>query len=252
LIPRLKREAARLRGEMISISNSSDPYPNLEAETGLMRSCLEILSRHDCRIQIITKSDLVVRDIDLLGKIPSMVSVTITTDDGNVARLIEPHAPSPSDRIKTVKALTAKSIPTSVRIDPIIPFVNDNPGALIRTLAAIGVGHITASTYKAKSGNWQRFSASMPRVAGKLRPLYFEKGERINGYNYLPKDVRLQLMKTVSILAAEFGMTFGTCREGLSQLNTAVCDGSSLLAPTISSGKTFATEKKRKTEMKSA
>jgi DNA repair photolyase len=230
LIPRLKREAAKLRGEMISISNSSDPYPNLEAKTGLTRNCLEILSKHDCRIQIITKSDLVVKDVDLLGKISSMVSVTITTNDDDVARLIEPRTPLPSDRLRTVETLVAKNIPTSVRIDPIIPFVNDNPEALVRTLATIGVRHITASTYKAKPDNWQRFSLAMPRVAEKLRPLYFERGEKINGYNYLPKDARLQLMKTVSTLAAEFGMTFGTCREGLSQLNTAVCDGSSLLA----------------------
>jgi DNA repair photolyase len=230
LIPKLKREAAKLKGEMISISNSSDLYPNLEAKTGLTRNCLEILSKHDCRIQIITKSDLVVRDLDLLGKIPSMVSVTITTDDDDMARLIEPHAPLPSDRLRAIETLTAKSIPTSVRIDPIIPFVNDNPKALIRTLASIGVGHITASTYKAKPGNWQRFSSTVPSVAEKLRPLYFERGEKINGYNYLPKDVRLQLMRTVSILAMEFGMTFGTCREGLSELNTAVCDGSSVLA----------------------
>lgn len=229
MISRLRREATKLKGEIISISNSSDPYPNLEARTSLMRNCLQILSKHDCRVQIITKSDLVVRDIDLLEKISSMVSVTVTTDDDDTARLIEPHAPSPSDRLKAVETLTAKDIPTSVRIDPVIPFVNDNPDALIKTLALIGVKHITASTYKVRLDNWRRFSSVMPKAAEKLRPLYFERGQRINGYIYLPEDVRLQLLKTLGVLAAEFGMSFGTCREGLSQLNTAVCDGSHLL-----------------------
>ncbi len=230
LIPRLKREAAKLKGEIISISNSSDPYPNLEAKTGLMRSCLEILSRHNCKIQIITKSNIVIRDIDLLRMTPSMVSLTITTDDDNIAKLIEPHAPPPSKRLKTVESLIEKGIPTSVRIDPIIPFVNDNLNNLIRKLASIGVPHITGSTYKAKLDNWQRLSTTVPRIAEKLKPLYFEKGEKIGRYIYLPRDLRLKLMKTMRVTAEKCGMKFGTCRECLSHLNTATCDGSWLLS----------------------
>ncbi len=77
LTGRLEREAAKLNGELISISNSSDPYPNLERELGLTRKCLEILTKQKCKIQIITKSDIVARDVDLLRKKPSMVSLTI-------------------------------------------------------------------------------------------------------------------------------------------------------------------------------
>jgi len=226
----LGREGDKLKGEMISIANSSEPYPNLEVKTGLMRKCLEVLSRHDCKIQIITKSNLVVRDVDLLKKVPSMVSLTVTTDDDNMAKLIEPHAPPPSERLKTVETLIKKGIPTSVRIDPIIPLVNDNPENLIRKLASIGVPHITGSTYKVKPDNWQRFSVKLPRTAERLKPLYFEKGEKIGRYVYLPRDLRLQLMKTVGATAEKHGIKFGTCREGLSHLNTATCDGSWVLS----------------------
>ena len=229
LIPRLKREATRLKGEIISIANSSDPYPNLEAKTGLMRKCLEILSQHDCKIQIITKSNLVARDIDLLKKSPSTVSLTITTDDDKIAKFIEPHAPPASERLKTVKTLIKNGVPTSVRIDPIIPFVNDNPKNLIKKLASTGVSHVTGSTYKVKLDNWQRLSIALPKIAERLKPLYFEKGEKISRYIYLPRDLRLKLMETVGSLAEKYGMKFGTCREGLSSLNTAVCDGSWLL-----------------------
>jgi DNA repair photolyase len=229
LIPRLRKEAAKLKGEIVSISNSSDPYPNLEARTGLMRKCLEILSHADCRIQIITKSSLVVRDIDLLGKIPSTVSLTITTDNDNTAKLIEPHAPLPSERLEAVKILIEKEIPTSARIDPIIPFINDNPENLIKTLASIGIKHVTGSTYKVKPDNWKRLNMATPKTAEKLKPLYFEKGEKIGRYIYLPKDLRLRLMKTMGAIAEKNGMKFGTCREGLEYLNTAVCDGSWLL-----------------------
>jgi len=229
LIPGLKREAVKLKGEIVSIANSSDPYPNLEAKTGLMRKCLEILAQQNCKIQIITKSNLVVRDIDLLKKMPSIVSLTITTDDDNVAKLIEPHAPSSSERLKAVEILIEEGIPTSVRIDPIIPFINDNTENLIKTLASMNVKHVTGSTYKVKLDNWQRFSIALPKTAEKLKPLYFEKGEKIGRYIYLPKDLRLKLMKTVGAMAEKYGMKFGTCREGLSHLNTAVCDGSWLL-----------------------
>jgi DNA repair photolyase len=229
LIARLKREAAKLRGETISIANSSDPYPSLEAKTCLTRNCLEILSRHNCKIQIVTKSSLVARDADLLSKIPSMVSLTITTDDDAITKFIEPHAPSSSERLKAAETLIAKGVPTSVRIDPIIPFVDDEPESLVRMLASIGVKHVTSSTLKIRHGNWGRLSAAMPRIADKLSPLYFEKGEKMGSYIYLPRDLRFKLLRNVGYLAEKYGMKFGTCREGLSDLNTATCDGSWLL-----------------------
>ena len=199
LIPRLKKEAAKLRGELISIANSSDPYPNLEAKTGLMRKCLEILSRHDCKFQIVTKSSLVVRDVDFLKKVLSMVTLTITTDNGNISRILEPHAPSSTERIRTAEILVEKGIPVSVRVDPVIPFVNDNPENLIKTLASIGVRHVTSSTYKIKPDNWRRFSVLMPKTAEKLRLLYLEKGEKLGRTTHLPKESRLESMKKESV-----------------------------------------------------
>jgi len=229
LIPRLKREAVKLKGELMSISNSSDPYPSLEAETGLMRKCLEILSRCNCKIQVVTKSNIVVRDIDFLKKMQSMVTLTITTDNDNISKIIEPNAPPSSQRLKAAETLIRKGIPTSVRVDPIIPFANGNPENLVETLASIGVKHVTSSTYKVKPGNWKRFSMALPKTAEKLKPFYFEKGERIGRSIYLPKELRLKLMEKVAVLAKRYGVQFGTCREGLSHLNTATCDGSWLI-----------------------
>jgi DNA repair photolyase len=231
LIPKLRKEASRLKGEIISIANSSDPYPNMEAETGLMRKCLQILTQQNCKIQIVTKSTLATRDIDLLKRISSMVSLTITTDNDQTAKLIEPNAPPPSKRIETTKTLIERGIPTSVRIDPIIPFLNDNPENLVKILAKIGIKHVTASTYKAKPDNWQKLTRALsPQTIKELEPLYFQKGERSGRYVYLPKDLRSKLMHNLATLAKKYDMKFGTCREGLSQLNTAICDGSWLLS----------------------
>lgn len=232
MVRRLEWEAAKLKGELVSIANSSDPYPTVEAEKGLTRRCLEILTRQNCKIQIITKSNIVLRDIDLLKRVPSMVALTITTDDEEIAKILEPNAPPPSERLKTVGRLVACGIPVAVRIDPIIPYVNENPETLVRALAEIGVRHITTSTYKVKADNWQRLSLTMPKTAEKLKPLYFEKGEKLGRYTYMPKTVRLRLMENLAKLAKKYELKFATCREGLKGLNTATCDGTWLIKST--------------------
>jgi DNA repair photolyase len=225
----LKREAAKLNGETISISNSSDPYPRAEATEGLTRRSLEILAESNCKIQIITKSNLVTRDDDLLVKVPAMVALTITTEDDQLAKILEPFAPTPSQRIRAAQDLIKTGIPVSVRIDPIIPYVNDKPQKLIATLVNIGVKHLTCSTYKAKADNWMRLSQALPKVAEQLKPLYFVQGEKIGGSALLPKDLRYKILKNTRDLAEANGMKFGVCREGLAQLNTAPCDGSWLM-----------------------
>jgi len=233
LFERLRRDVSKLKGEIISLSNSSDPYPKTEQYTGLTRRCLEILVESKCRIQIITKSNLVVRDDDLLKRVPSTVAFTITTDDDKLAKTLEPNAPLPSQRLSAAEDLISQGIPVSVRIDPIIPFVNDQPQKLIKTLASIGVKHITSSTYKVKPDNWKRLSVSLKDVAGKLEILYFQEGERVGGNILLHRDMRMKILKNMRDLSDAAGLQFGCCREGLERLNTAPCDGSWLLSKTM-------------------
>jgi DNA repair photolyase len=172
---------------------------------------------------------LVVRDDDLLAKMPSSVALTITTDDDNLARLLEPNAPLPSERLRAVDDLITKGIPVSVRIDPVIPFVNEEQKRLVSILSDLGVKHLTVSTYKPRPDNWRRLSQAFPEVAEKLKPLYFQQGERVGGNTLLSKDLRLRLLKSLRDLAEAEGVKFGVCREGLPQLNTAPCDGSWLI-----------------------
>jgi DNA repair photolyase len=229
LLRKLGREASKLKGEIVSMSNSSDPYPRMEVTSGLTRSCLEILAESNCRIQIVTKSNLVTRDDDLLSKAPSTVALTITTLDAEVARLLEPNAPLPAERLRAAENLISKGIPVSVRIDPVIPFVNDKAEKLVSALASIGVRHVTSSTYKMKPDNWRRFKVALPNVAKKLEHICIRYGEKLGGNTLLPRDLRFKLMKSIRNLATVNGMKFGVCREGLAQLNTATCDGSWLL-----------------------
>jgi len=225
ILPRLTNEAIKLKGELISISNSSDPYPRLEQETCLTRNCLKILSKNFCRLQIVTKSDLVTRDIDILQTVPCLVSITIITTDDKLSRKLEPGAPESSRRLKAIEVLVAAGIPTTVRIDPVIPFLNDDLTDLMEIIADLGTCHVTCSSYKIKPDNWKRFIAVFPKVAKKLKPLYFSTGERIGRSTYLPKDLRYGLMKKAKELAQKNNLTFGCCREGF-QLNSGICDGS--------------------------
>lgn len=229
LLPTLRREISRVNGEILAMSSSSDPYPTVEAELGLTRQCLKIVGLSSCRLQVFTKSDIVARDADLLSQIPCTVAVTITTGEDQLAAIIEPKAPAPSKRLKAIETLTEHGIPVIVRVDPIIPTLNDNPVTLIRALAELGVKHITSSTYKVKADNWMRLTQALPETAEKLRPLYYAQGETQAGNRLLPMEVRVKLMKNIRSLAQAHGMQFGACREGLPELNTAQCDGSWLL-----------------------
>jgi DNA repair photolyase len=232
LIAILRREANKLRGETISIANSSDPYPQKEASECITRRCLEILAGCNCKIQIVTKSNLVARDADLLAKTQATVAITITTENEFLASVLEPNAPNPSQRLRAVEDLIKVGVPVLVRIDPIIPHINDQPQRLIKTLADIGVKHVTCSTYKSKPDNWVRLSRAFPKVMEQLKPLYFHKGEKIGGSVLLPKDYRYKLLKNVRDLVLTQGLQFGVCREGLDGLNTDECDGSWLMTKT--------------------
>jgi DNA repair photolyase len=229
LLPTLRRELSKLDGEILAMSSSSDPYPTEEANRGITRQCLKVISQSNCRLQVFTKSDIVARDADLLAEIPSTVAITITTDDDALAAVIEPKAPPPSQRLKAIQTLTAQGIPVIARIDPIIPTLNDNPTQLIQTLAALGVKHITSSTYKVKPDNWTRLTEALPETAEKLHPLYYQQGEMQAGNRLLPKELRFKILKQIRNLADAHGMRFGVCREGLAELNNAPCDGSWLL-----------------------
>jgi DNA repair photolyase len=146
--------------------------------------------------------------------------------DDVLARVLEPKAPTPSKRLKAIEKLVAHGVPVTVRVDPVIPTLNDNPAKLLSMLACLGVKHITSSTYKVKRDNWMRLAQTLPKTAEDLAPLYFEQGERAGGSTLLPQDLRFKLMKNIRDLAVERGLQFGVCREGLAQLNTASCDGS--------------------------
>jgi DNA repair photolyase len=154
-----------------------------------------------------------------------VISITILTLDDKLSQMLEPCAPVSSMRLEAVETLIKAEIPTTVRIDPVIPFLNDDLTALVENVSKLGILHLTCSTYKVKTDNWKRFSRIFPEVAKKLKPMYFTMGRKIGNSFYLPEKLRFDMMKKAGDLAREFNLKFGCCREGFG-LNSAICDGS--------------------------
>ncbi len=232
-LDRLRRDLNYINPRLfIELSSSSDPYPPLEKWMLLTRKSLEILVNR--KILITTKSDLVTRDYDLLLKTLSSVMITITTLDEELAAKLEPYAPPPWKRLEALKKLSDKGVPVGVRIDPIIPGLNDKPymiKELVKTVKEHGARHIVTSTYKARYDNLGRMMNAFPEKKSIWRKLYIENGVKIHGYIYLVRDVREELLKPVIKYGLEEGLTVATCREGLgsSFFKAPSCDGQHLI-----------------------
>ena len=227
-----ERDLKKAKKLPISISNSSDPYPRMEREKRITRGALELMKKYDFPVLVLTKSNLVERDADILSSMSSVVAITITTLDDNLAKRLEPIDPSPEKRLKALVYLVSKSVHTIVRLDPIIPTINDNMREieyLIKALANIGVEQIISSIYKAKPDNFSRITGVFKNSAYKLKEIYYQDGEIVRGIRYAPKELRFKILKNVRDSANKYGIPFSVCREGL-PLNTAnTCDGSHLL-----------------------
>lgn len=212
----------------LSLSNSSDPYPPMERERGVTRKVLELCAAEEMPVLVLTKSPLVLRDVDLLSNMHAVVSITITTLDEAKARRLEPNAPSPGERLKACTLLAQSGIPVVLRVDPIIPGINDTPEDWLQILekAAPFVQQVVVSTLKLRWDTARRLCSAFPEV-GKALPLYTE---RSGNSLYLEARIRLALLSHFRELAHAFGLPFSTCREGFPELNDCICDGSAFLS----------------------
>jgi DNA repair photolyase len=129
--PELLEKALRSKRKkcMIGTGAMSDPYMHCEEELRLTRKCLEIIHRYGFGAAIQTKSDRILRDIDLLDEInrsaKCVVQITLTTYDDALCRIIEPNVCSTRRRIEVLEKMQERGIPTVVWLTPVLPFIND-------------------------------------------------------------------------------------------------------------------------------
>lgn len=129
--PELLEKALRSKRKkcMIGTGSMCDPYMHCEEKLGLTRKCLEIIDRYGFGVTLITKSNRVLRDLDLLKSInrkaKAVVQMTLTTYDESLCKIIEPNVCTTKERFETLKVLRENGIPTVVWFSPILPFIND-------------------------------------------------------------------------------------------------------------------------------
>ena len=125
----LKRELLKRPSAMIGTGAMTDPYIPLERRLEYVRKSLKLIYRYGFGFTCITKSDLILRDLDLLKKINEksrvVVQMTITTADDDLCRIIEPNVCPTSRRVEVMKTLNEAGIPTIVWLCPILPYIND-------------------------------------------------------------------------------------------------------------------------------
>lgn len=228
---RLNREIKKIpKGALLTMANSSDPYLPLEKKLKLTRKALKIITNYELKINIVTKSSLILRDIDLLKDLKSaVVNISLTTLDKTLIKKLEPHAASPEERLETIGKLSSW-VPVVVRFDPLIYPLNTNEtNTLVKKIKVLGAKQIITSTYKIKTDNFKKMTAVFPQYKELWNKLYLKQGEKKGGYTYLPENLRKELITKVREAAAYEGIKFSSCREGFGNLNTAECDGSSFL-----------------------
>jgi DNA repair photolyase len=128
----LERELANPRyvPKFIALGAVTDPYQPIERTRGITRAVLEVLDRTNHPVGIVTKSALVVRDLDILSRMASRglvkVAISVTTLDGVLARKMEPRAATPPKRLAAIRSLTQAGVPVAAMVAPIIPALNDS------------------------------------------------------------------------------------------------------------------------------
>ena len=131
---------------MIGTGSMSDPYMHCEEELRLTRRCLEIIHKYGFGAAVQTKSDRILRDIDLLEEInhsaKCVVQMTLTTYDDELCRIVEPNVCNTKRRIEVLEMMQARGIPTVVWLTPVLPFINDtaeNITSILNECVRVGV-----------------------------------------------------------------------------------------------------------------
>jgi DNA repair photolyase len=168
----LRSELARRswQREAVSIGAATDPYQPAEGRYGLTRACLEALCDARTPFHIITRSPMVVRDIDVLAEAARRakvgVSVSIPTLDEDVWRKTEPGTPPPRQRFRAVRRLVDAGIDAGVAVAPVLPGISDRPEqlrAVVEAARRAGAAHLWASVLHLRPGTREHFLAELAR-----------------------------------------------------------------------------------------
>jgi DNA repair photolyase len=203
-----------LHHERVVIGTATDPYQPAERRFRVTRGVLEVLAEQTgIGVTIITKSPLVTRDVDVLKRINERsrlsVHVSLITVDRELARCLEPRAPTPEARLRGIARLRANGIEVGVNVMPVLPGITDAPAMieeLVQSVKAADASYISACALRLQSTARDRYlpfiAAEFPELAAKYRRAY------ANGYQ-VSERYRDGLRKRFTEVCAQYGVAFG-------------------------------------------
>ena len=212
--PELLEKALRSKRKkcMIGTGAMSDPYMHCEEELGLTRQCLEIIKKYEFGLAIQTKSDRILRDIDLLDEInrsaKCVVQITLTTYDDDLCRILEPNVCNTKRRIEVLEEMQKRGIPTIVWLTPILPFINDteeNVTSILEECVRVGVKGIIdfGMGLTLREGDREYYYAALDKHFPGMKQRYIERYG--NSYE-LPSPNAKALLGILRRICKENGM----------------------------------------------
>jgi DNA repair photolyase len=190
------------QAEHIAIGTATDPYQPAEKEYGVTRTCLEELAKHEgLSVSVITKSNQIVRDIDIYQRIARRsalsLNITVTTLKPRLARLLEPRAPRPDLRVRAVRELRAAGLNVGVSASPLLPGINDGEGELEAVAEAVreaGAQWFFSGVLFLMPASARQFLPFLrdkfPKLAGQYEQWYAKNG-------YAPEEYRRKVSERV-------------------------------------------------------
>jgi len=216
----LRQELKQVRpGEMIAIGTATDPYQPAERRFRITRTIFEELARHEgFALGLVTKSTMILRDVDLLQAVARKnrlsVHVTITTLDTELARILEPRAPRPDLRLKTVEKLAQAGIHVRVNCAPILPGITDSPRrleSLVRAAAQAGAKSVAAVPLFLKPCSAKVFLPFLEERFPHLVELY---RKRFSERAFLPAAYARRVTGLVETYRLKYGIASADSNEG--------------------------------------
>jgi len=169
-ILRKQLKSPKYKGERIFIGTVTDPYQPIEKKYKLTKNILQVLVNYKNPVSILTKSDLLLRDIDLLKKFKNIdVNFTVTTLDERWKKLVEPNSPTIKQRLNAMEKLTKEGITVLAMMGPYWPVFTD-PEALFKEFKRVGISHIFTESFNTIGGNWSGVEKVLKKHYSKLLP----------------------------------------------------------------------------------
>lgn len=197
--------------ESIAIGTATDPYQPAERRFEITRSLMEEFARHSgLKISIVSKSDLILRDLELLRVIASRnqftVCITVTTMNTDLARILEPRAPRPDLRMRAVKKLVNAGVRAGVNCAPVLPGITDAPkdlDALVRAAAEAGAAFVFTNALFLKPCAEKIFMPFLEEKFPKLVALYRDRYSR---NAYVPEPYQRRIENIVKRYCEKYGI----------------------------------------------